>query len=398
MKRMVLFIVIIFFIMSFFVIDYKKVENRKIEEPIENEMKGIFISYIELNNYIKNKNTITSKNNIIEMIDNIGNLGFNTIIIHVRPFSDAIYDSDIYPYSSTVTNNEKKPEYDILRFFIQECKKRKIQIHAWINPYRITNSTDVSTISNDKPAYKYINTEHIKVIDNKGIFYNPASIEVRNLIVDGIRELVINYDIDGIHFDDYFYPSKDIDLKSYDLYKEKGGTLSLKDYRYSNILTLIKDTYQSIKKVNSKILFGISPEGNIENNYNNHYLNIEELLSKKGYIDYIMPQIYFGFKNEIKPFTQTLNIWKNLIKEKSIKLIPALAFYKVGRIDKYAKNGQMEWTENNDIIKRQILTLKNQGSYSGFSLFRYDYIFNEQKYSNTTISEITNLKDALKRK
>ena len=116
-----------------------------------------------------------------------------------------------------------------------------------------------------------------------------------------------------------------------------------------------------------------------------------KLLSSEGYVDYIMPQIYFGFLNEVKPFIETLNEWDNLIKVDSIKLIPALAFYKTGRVDKYAKSGENEWINNSDIIKRQIEEIRKIKKYDGFSLFRYDYLFDNEKYSSTSLDEYNNL-------
>ena len=108
-----------------------------------------------------------------------------------------------------------------------------------------------------------------------------------------------------------------------------------------------------------------------------------------------MSQIYFGFLNEVKPFTKTVEEWNDMIKVDNIKIIPALAFYKVGEYDKYAKSGCNEWIENNDIIANQILESRELSNYYGFALFRYDYIFDEDKYNNTTLEEIENLKDVL---
>lgn len=394
MRKYIFYIfILIFFILSFFMIEKK--QTQKVLEEENNEKKAVFLSYLELNKYIKNKDEKTSKNNIVNILDNMKDFKFNMLIVHVRPFSDAIYNSDIYPISETVKNNNKDPNYDVLDYIIQEAKKRNIEVHAWINPYRISNDTDITKINKDNPAYNLIDTDAVEIVEEKGIFYNPASEEVKNLIISGVKELVSNYEIDGIHLDDYFYPDADIDIDSYKTYIEQGGSLSLSDYRYNNILTLIKEVYSTIKEINNNVVFGISPEGNIENNYNKHYLDVKKILSEEGYIDYIMPQIYFGFLNEVKPFTKTVEEWNDMIKVDNIKIIPALAFYKVGEYDKYAKSGCNEWIENNDIIANQILESRELSNYYGFALFRYDYIFDEDKYNNTTLEEIENLKDVL---
>ena len=214
------------------------------------------------------------------------------------------------------------------------------------------------------------------------------------MIINGIKEIIEKYDIDGIHFDDYFYPDKTIDLKNYEEYQKNNGTLSIEEYRLNNITTLIKNVSKLIKETKKKIRFGIAPEGNIENNYNNNYIDIKKIL-EKDYIDYIMPQIYYGFENQVKPFTETIKEWNNLIKNKNIKLIPALAIYKSGTIDNYAGTGKNEWIENNDVIKKEIVIARSLNNYQGFSLFRYEYIFNKEKMNINLLEEIKQIKSIL---
>lgn len=394
MKKFIL-LVVIFIVATFFIIGDKKEQAKLKEESTfleQNERRAIFISYLELNNYIKGKNAKTSKKNIDFILENMKNNKFNMAILHVRPFSDAIYQSEIFPTSQTVLNDKNSsPAYDILSYFIEEAHKKDIEVHAWVNPYRISNETNISNITKDNPAYKYIDTNHIKVIENKGIFYNPASDEVKTLIIRGIQEIVEKYDVDGVHFDDYFYPDQTIDLDNYQIYLAAGGKLSLDEYRLKNTTSLIKDVYSIIKSINKDVEFGISPEGNIDNNYSMNYIDTKKILSSPGYIDYIMPQIYFGFENETRPFLKTLNDWNDLIKTKNIKLLPALALYKSGQTDEYARGGKNEWINNTDVIKKQILASRNTSKYDGFSLFRYDYLFNPDKFNSNLIEEIDNL-------
>lgn len=395
MKKLIV-VVTIFVVITFFVMEHKLAKKEKDEVPVsltmDDEKRALFISYIELEEYIKDKDNKTSKENIIKILDDMKNNQFNMAILHVRPFSDAIYESKIFPYSSYVSKEEGvAPGYDVLKYFIEEAHKRNIELHAWINPYRVRNTTSTSDISKDNPAFQYLNTNHVKVIEGKGIFYNPASKEVTNLIVSGIEELVTNYDVDGIHFDDYFYPDDTIDLENYQEYLTSGGTLSLSDYRLNNTKEMIKQVYDKIKSIKPNVSFGISPEGNIHNNYDTNYIDTKRLLSEEGYLDYIMPQIYFGFENEVMPFIETANMWNALIKVPTIKLIPALGVYKSGKEDGYAKSGSKEWVENNDIIKKQIVTIRTLNHYQGFSLFRYSYLFNEEYKTDSLINEKENL-------
>ena len=159
--------------------------------------------------------------------------------------------------------------------------------------------------------------------------------------------------------------------------------------------TLIKNTYTTIKKNNKKIVFGISPDGNIKNNYNAHYADVKVWCSKKGYIDFIMPQVYYGFLHSVVPFSDTILNWDNLIKN-DIDLIPALSLYKAGDKDLYAGSGEKEWQENYDIIKRQIIYSRSLSHYKGFALYRYDYFFNNLNYNENVMKEVENVKEITK--
>ncbi len=349
-----------------------KLYNMKTKSnPVES--RGIFISYIECLNHLKNKSEIETKSEINNIIDNVKKYYFNRIYLQVRPFSDSIYNSEIFPSSYTIVSNQgDKPSIDVLAYFISQAKKNNIELYAWINPYRISNDTDTTKLSNTNPAYKWLNTNNVKIIKDKGIFYNPSSEEVINLIIEGVKEIVRNYKIDGILLDDYFYPDDTIDLENY---QKVASQISLTDYRLNKVNELVSGIYKSIKEINNKIQFGISPDGNLDNNYNIHYADVKTWLSEEGYIDYIMPQLYYGFNNETRPFIKTLNEWNSLIKNDT-KLITALSLYKAGTIDKYAKAGKYEWIENSNIIRKQIQVARNIINYTGYAIFRYDYFIN----------------------
>lgn len=390
-KYLCLFLVVLFFISLFYSFFSKNEESTTFDE-----IKAVYFSYIEFDNYISNKSESDSKRNIKSIIENLKRNDFNRIIVHVRPFSDSIYLSKIFPVSEYVLNDRGNyPNYDVLKYFIEEAHRNNISFDAWINPYRISNLKDISKFSKDNIYFKYNKNGQAK-ITNSGVYLNPASEEVQELIVSGIEEIVKNYDVDGIHFDDYFYPDNEIDNDNYKKYKNSGGKLSLSEYRYQNINNLLKRVYSSIKRINNKVLFGIAPEGNINNCYDNSYLDVKTILSNEGYVDYVMPQIYYGFLNQSKPFVDTVKEWKNLIKVSSIKMIPALAMYKSGNYDKYALKGSNEWIENSDIIKREIDYLKSSDNYSGFSIFSYNYLFNEKYYNSQNRIEFKNLLESIK--
>ena len=391
MKKNLFLLLIIFLLLIVYLI----IPEDKLKEEIkEEEMRALFISYIELGNNLRGKDEKNMKNAIDNMIDNASNFGFNTILLQVRSFSDAIYKSNIYPSSRSVVNTEGDTlPFDILKYFIKKAHQKNLQLHAWINPYRISNTNDTSLISKDNPAYSLLNTKSVKILDT-GIYYNPASTIVESLILKGIEEIITNYDIDGIHFDDYFYPnSSDIDEEEYNKALEENNNLSLREFRLNITTSLIKKTYDLVKSANKSLLFGISPDGNIDNNYNSNYIDTRLFCSKSGYLDYIMPQVYYGFLNSTKPFAETIKSWNNLITN-DISLIPALAFYKTGTIDKYAKEGSNEWLEYNNIIAREVILSRELSNYSGFSIFRYDSLFGNN-LTITSFKEKENLKNIL---
>ena len=392
MRKEIFLLLIIFLLLLIYI--FIKEENLERKEEAS-EKRAVFISYIELGDNLRGKKVKDMKNTIDEMLDNAKDFGFNMIILQVRAFSDAIYPSSIFPSSRCVVNTEGDPlSFDILKYFIKKAHQRSLELHAWINPYRISNDTDTSLISKNNPAYSMLNTSSVEIIDSKGIYYNPASSKVESLILEGIYEIISNYDVDGIHFDDYFYPSSlTIDEDEYKLALDDNNSLTLQEFRLSVITSLVKKTYDLIKDYNKNILFGISPDGNIDNNYNSNYVDTRLFCSDMGYIDYIMPQVYYGFLNGVKPFEATIKSWNNLITN-NIDLIPALAFYKTGNIDNYAKEGINEWLEYNNIISREVMLSRELSNYKGFAIFRYDSLFGNN-LTDTSFLEKENLKNIL---
>ena len=386
---------IIILIISFLSIDatisYAKKEEKKDNILINDEIKAVYISYLEYFDNFYGGSKKINEVKIDTMIENIKNIGFNTIILHVSPFSDSIYNSKLFPYSYTLTGTEgKNPGFDYLEYFIKKTHQNNMYLYAWINPYRISFDSNTDKLNKDNPALKFINTSNIK-IDKNGIYYNPASEIVKELIIHQVEEIIDNYNVDGIHFDDYFYIQDDIDKEEYSNYIKNNSNISLKEFRLNNTNDLIKRVYKLIKGKNNNITFSIAPDGNINNNYLYHYADVKTWLNSNEYVDIIMPQIYYGFLNEYSKFDQVFENWKKLIKIDSIKIIPVLAFYKCGSVDKEAGSGLNEWIDNNNLIERQINYLIANDTRS-YALFRYDYMFNNNLLNEISVKEIENLK------
>lgn len=382
--------IVIGFLLFLIVFPFFSVTNEK-EEVEEN--RGIFISYIELSRLLKGKSEDVGKENVTSAISNVEDLGFNTILLQVRSFSDAIYESQLFPWSSVVSEVEGEAySFDVLSYFLKECHKKKIKLYAWINPFRIRGDLDISDISSKNPAYSYLGSSN--VYSSTGIYYNPASKKVQNLIIKGVEELVKNYEVDGVLFDDYFYPTTntDIDSSEYSTYLKQNPSASLEVFRLTQISKLIKRVHSVCQKYD--VLFAVSPDGNIDNNYQKHYADVRLWGSGKEYVDVLMPQIYYGFYNGAKDFYSTLGEWEEITKK--VVLMPVLAFYKVGTVDNFAKEGKEEWVNSSDIIMREILLSRNAKCYEGFSLFRYDYLFQDELFTHSTMAEVKNMKKVLK--
>lgn len=361
------------------------------------EIKGVWLSYLDLSSMLKGKNEREFRKNISQAIENVEEMGLNTLVVQVRPFSDALYESKYYPWSMYCAGVEgKSPGYDPLEIILEESHSRNIRVEAWINPYRVRSDSEKLPLSSTNPASKWIEEDSDNIIKyNNGIYYNPGKEEARQLIVNGVKEIVENYEVDGIHFDDYFYPSSDdsIDKKAYEEYISSGGDLDLSSWRRENVNILVKKVYSAIKEINSKVAFGISPQGSMSNNYNNQFIDVEKWVQNPGYIDYICPQVYYGFLNDNSDFQKVIEEFNALITEPTVKLYMGLSVYKIGAEDTWAGNGKDEWKSSTDILKRQVEASRRLEKYDGTLLFRYDSLFSP---SSEVKGQIENEKESLK--
>lgn len=373
------------------------------ETSSKREFRGVWISFFELKPIIYNKSETEFTLSVNQMFEKIKTAKLSDVIVQVRPFSDAIYPSKIFPQSHILSGTQGRGcGYDPLKIMIEVAHNKGLKLHAWVNPYRIKNPGSAFEIVTSHPAYNWIkdNTSDIIKLDNGTIYYNPGSKNAIDLIIKGIEELVAEYDIDGIHLDDYFYPSQNtnIDETSYKAYLQTNPTspLSLQSWRMNNINYLINQIYLKIKSIKSDVLFGISPSGSIKNNYSLHYADVKKWISEPNFVDYLCPQIYYGFENEASPFLTTLNEWGSLKKIESVKLYVGIGAYKINTIDKWAKGGQNEWINNHNIIGRQIEAMRKNKNFDGFMLFSYGSLFgdnieNEQAVNNELYNMIMRL-------
>lgn len=355
----------------------------------DEEMRGVWVSYMELS--MENESSKTQKafeDKFTEIAQKCRNSGFNTLIVQVRPFCDALYKSGYFPWSHILTGTQgENPQYDALQIMCDICKENNLKIHAWINPYRVSSNETPKKLSDNNP---YIKNTEIGIKTDNGIFLDPSNETAQQLISDGVKEIAENYDVDGIQFDDYFYPTEDesFDKKQYEAYIEKYGkenSMSLDNWRMQNVNTLICKVYRTIKSVDSSVEFGISPQGNIGNN-DGLYADVKSWCTCKGFADYICPQIYFSLENPALTFEDCLDSWTSLDFDENVKLYVGLGGYKAGK----GEYDEETWLLSDSILADEYDILRNNKSVRGFMLYSYNSLEDD-----TSKKEINNLINAL---
>lgn len=362
------------------------------------EQKGIWLSYLEYSSAMMNKSAKEFRSTIGGYFDNVKALSFNTVYVQVRAFGDAYYRSELFPtgdrYNGTIG---AKLSYDPLEIMVEEAHSRNLSVHAWINPMRLMTDSQMKSLSDSYTIKKWYNDSGKcgkYIVKSDGRWYlNPAYPEVEKLISDGISEIVSGYDIDGIQIDDYFYPTTSASFDS-DAYNASETAKSLSSWRTDNINDMVKRMNKTVHSANPSVLFGISPQGSVDNNYDTLYADVKTWCRSTDYCDYILPQVYFGFDNAALPYEDTIALWSSMTSSGNVKLVIGLAGYKIGAADAYAgTSGKNEWINNSDIISRQMKAAKKLGNYGGVAIFRYGSIFEpDSSVAKQVNAELANIK------
>ncbi len=380
--------------------NYVKYEGLK--EDIE--VRGVWIATVANINF-PSKSGLSAeeqKKELLDIVKTVKEAGFNTIYFQARPCADALYDSKLFPVSSYLSDSGSlKDGFDPLEFIVEEAHKEGIAVSAWINPYRVTytakkdKNTALETLAEDHIARKHPEW----VIEYAGkLYFDPAIPEVRQYVIDGVKEIVENYDVDGIHIDDYFYPypatetvnGKTVNIvfndeASYEKYASDNQ--SLDDFRRENVNTLVKGIFEVIKSVDKDTDFGVSPFGIWANESHNpsgsatsglesYYEIYCDPLAwlRGGYVDYICPQIYWSFTTSAAPFDVLVRWWsaavdgmKNIYGE-PIELRIGHGAYRVE-----------EFSLGADEFVQQVTYARSWMGYTGSVFYGYEQIKNNAK-------------------
>lgn len=328
------------------------------------------------------------KQEFINMIDTLKTAGFNAVIVQVRPMGDALYPSKYAPWSQYLTGEQgKDPGYDPLAFMLEETHKRDMEFHAWLNPYRITSgSTSTTKLSKDNIA---ITNPELTVMYNNQILLNPGNTDAIKHILSVVEEIIRNYDVDAIHFDDYFYPYPKTNAQGsieqfpdHKEYSKNNSGMSLDDWRRNNVNVLVKSINTLIESINPNVQFGISPFGIWDNansskegsetkglsSYSAIYADTKRWVEEE-WVDYIAPQIYWKFTSSAAPYDELVYWWKEVTEGTNVSLY-------IGQNASNLSDQTKDWTTK-DIINQ--IRFNRGSNVDGHILFRAQTLLNNEK-------------------
>ena len=333
----------------------------------ETEMRAVWFAFSDIRALIGGKSVADAKLALDTAMQQAADFGLNTVIFHVRASSDAYYDSDLFQPAASV-KDLLAAGFDPLAWAIESAHRNGLKLHAWINPYRIGADKSFAVCDDIfEYAGKY--------------YYVPTSAAAQTAILNGVRE-VLAYNVDGLQFDDYFYPAGGVDATApaafeqadYTAYTADGGTASVGDWRRSHVSAFVRAVYALVHQTPNRV-FGISPSGNQTANVEQMYADTALWMAQAGYVDYMTPQLYYGFDHQDAPFADKAAQWSAYPRDPSVALYIGLALYKAGiGTDANAGTGAGEWSAHDDVLARQVTHLRQDARIGGFMLFRQAHL------------------------
>lgn len=374
----------------------------------EQEHRGIWFSYLDWMNLIKNSlnngkvERIKYTQNVEKICSNLKSIGINNLYLCVRAFGDAFYPSSV-AYKSKFLQNLNFDEFDPLKLYLEIAKTYGLKIHGWINPMRVFKKDDADNIPENFLIKRWLNDNirknyYLGLNNNECWVLNPCNPEVVDHLTAVLDELLERYDFDGIHFDDYFYPS-DIKNTNYDIeyFNKIKPNCDIETFRFNGVSNLVKKFYDKChetKKNGKSIVFGIAIIGNAGVN-RSMFVDFRNWI-KNGYVDYLMPEIYYGFTNKYMSFNKCVDEWNSILnelKDSSVNLnfFVGMAAYKLGQ--QQQKEIDPCWLQVGNILSAQEQFCRNNfPNYGGYCLFDYKSIFDEKgEIKSMVSSEIENL-------
>lgn len=330
------------------------------------EMRGVWLSYYEIDALLNGKTAAAAGAALDELMQTCASYGLNTVFFHVRGNSDAYYASQQYPAATSV-KSLLVAGFDPLQRAVQAAHKNGLKLHAWVNPYRV--GKDKTRARVDK-IFTYQDT----------LYYMPHEAAVQQLVVAGVREIVQNYAVDGVQFDDYFYPEGGVptdqpaafEKTAFSAWQQKNSSGTIGNWRRSCVDALIRDVYKAVH-TRAGCVFGVSPDADADKDHDRLYADVTGWMNRADRLDYVCPQVYYGFEHETRPFHKMVQQWRGYKRRSSVQLYVGLALYKAGQADAYAGSGADEWQTHDSIMARSVNWLRTRKDCGGFAFFSYAY-------------------------
>ena len=348
------------------------------------EMRGVWVSSVYNLDYPSSPTTDPDKlkAEADEILDNCVKWGLNAVFLQVRPSGDALYKSDLFPWSKYLTGSvgtAPQDGFDPLEYWVEAAHKRGLELHAWINPYRITRSKDTEWNSLPSTHPAKMNPDWVVKYSDGNYYFNPGIPEVRDLVTRGAVEIVQNYDVDGLHMDDYFYPGTDFNDAA--TYQKYGSSFSnIADFRRDSVNQLVAQLDTAVHNIDPDIQFGISPSGIWANkstdprgsntNGSEHYVSsyADSLYwIENGLVDYIIPQIYWEIGHKLADFATLADWWNDAVAGSDVHLYIGMGAYRC------ADNPTGVWTTTDPLFD-SLAYLENKNNVGGCVFFRYGSI------------------------
>ncbi|KMK06993.1 lipoprotein [Pluralibacter gergoviae] len=334
------------------------------------------------------------KKALTDKLDNLKTLGINTVFFQVKPDGTALWRSQILPWSDTLTGHiGQDPGYDPLQFMLDEAHRRGMKVHAWFNPYRVTTNTRPSTVAalnatlrQQPPSVYVLHRDWIRTASDRFVL-DPGIPEARDWITSIVAEVVQNYPVDGVQFDDYFYTeTRDSALNDAATYRQYGQGFSSKaDWRRNNTLQLIEQVSRTVHQIKPDVQFGVSPAGVWRNRshdaagsdtrgaatYDEAYADTRRWV-QLGLLDYIAPQLYWPFARDAARYDVLARWWADVVKPTHTRLYIGMALYKIGE----PSRSEPDWTVAGGVpeLKKQLDFNASLPQIRGTILFREDYL------------------------
>ncbi len=347
----------------------------------DSEVRGVFVTTLLNINYPSKAGLSPDalREEMDALIQTVEDAGLNAIFFQARPSGDAFYQSELFPPSAYLTGSQDTPiseEFDPLAYLCEKAHAKNIAVHAWINPLRAaygsaSSPADLESLGTRNPAR--LHPEWVVAYADGQLYYNAGLPEVRQLVADGIREVLTKYNVDGVLFDDYFYPypvSESVfdDASAYETY---GNGASLEDWRRSNVNALVELCYQTVKDVSSDLTFGIAPFGIWQNDdgenggSDTRGLNAYKAIycdalawANGGYVDYLAPQLYWQFTTSAAEYDVLVRWWNAQLDGTGVDLLISHASYRAA-----------DWAAGE--IANQVTYARSELTYRGSIFYHY---------------------------